>query len=114
MFNYSIQDRITEWAVTTFGAAIEFWPLYQRFLMEFDELDREATALFDLELSEFDGKEQKRLASEMADVMITLYNLAGQLGVDLDQAIEDKQTINEGRKWTRHGDGTGQHIKENV
>jgi NTP pyrophosphatase (non-canonical NTP hydrolase) len=52
-----------------------------------------------------------KLKGEAADIAITLFRFAGALGFDLLEEVERKQAINEKRKWKRHGDGTGQHIK---
>jgi len=42
------------------------------------------------------------LPSELADIVIRVYDLAGALGIDLDAAIEVKHQYNVGRPY-RHG-----------
>lgn len=44
-------------------------------------------------------------ASELADIMIRVYDLAGALGIDMDAAIEEKHQFNMTRP-ARHGGKT--------
>jgi hypothetical protein len=50
--------------------------------------------------------------AEAADVLITLYVLAGYRGFHLDSAVDDKMKTNRSRRWKANGDGTGYHIPE--
>jgi len=43
--------------------------------------------------------DSSRLASELADVMLYLLQLASLSGVDLGQAVLDKLDVNYGRNW---------------
>ena len=111
---YDIQERIHEWAETTFGSANHPYPLYRRIQDELDELKEEL---------EIHGTQQSmhsvrtlesvrgRVAKECADVAITLFRFCGAAGIDLLSEVEKKQDVNESRKWVAHGDGTGKHIK---
>jgi NTP pyrophosphatase (non-canonical NTP hydrolase) len=53
-----------------------------------------------------------QVPAEAADVLITLYVLAGYRGFHLDSAVDDKMKTNRSRRWKANGDGTGYHIKE--
>lgn len=107
-----VQQRIHEWAELTFGSATETLPLINRVESEFVEL-QEVIDLSHISIWEVksDPHMMKDIKNECADIAITLFRLAGSLGFDLLHEVDVKQTINEGRKWKRHGDGTGQHIK---
>lgn len=48
------------------------------------------------------GRKPIGFASELADVVIRVFDLAGWLGIDLAKAIHEKQSYNEGRE-LRHG-----------
>jgi len=108
-----IQARIHEWAEMTFGSATSIEPLFVRIINELSELEKVVDLCSDESLYEIkqDHHTMKLLKGECADIAITLFRLAGALGFDLLAEIDRKQTINEGRKWRRHGDGTGQHIQ---
>lgn len=111
---YSIQTRIHEWAELVFGSATHARPLLDRVKQELDEL--EETLLFNdvnptIAHHQLNAGTMKSIRNELADVAITLFRLAGSYGIDLLEEVDRKQGINEERKWKRHGDGTGQHIK---
>lgn len=46
---------------------------------------------------------------EYADVLIVLFDLAWQHGIDLDRAVYQKMSINEAREWSRDDNGIYQH-----
>jgi len=50
------------------------------------------------------------IGREAADVLILLYRLADQFGLDLDGEVQGKMAINRARKWSAKGDGTGSHV----
>jgi len=52
------------------------------------------------------------IGPEAADVRITLAALAGTYAIDMDGEVNRKMIVNRARKWSRHGDGTGQHIRD--
>jgi len=108
------QSRIHEWAELTFGSATHLKPLYTRTYSEFLELADEVNILgpeATIDGVKMNPKAMNILKGECADVAITLFRFAGALGFDLLEEVHTKQSINERRKWRRHGDGTGQHIK---
>ena len=45
------------------------------------------------------GEELTRMAAELADVALYLLQLASISGIDLEQAILDKLSVNYGREW---------------
>ena len=110
---FDMQARIHEWAETVFGSASHIAPLYRRVLDELGELDEEMEMNMGLTVGEVreNPAAVKHIKDECADVVITLFRLAGSLGFDLLEEVGRKQSINEGRRWRSHGDGTGKHIK---
>jgi NTP pyrophosphatase (non-canonical NTP hydrolase) len=46
-----------------------------------------------------DEADKAELASELADVMLYLLQLASISGIDLGQAVMDKLKVNDGRNW---------------
>ena len=99
--SHPLQKRIGEWRQITFGTP------------HVDALHRRARE----EMAEFqDVIHHNKFATmkEAADVVVTLFALAEYEGFDLLTAVERVQDQNELRRWKRHGDGTGQHIKEAV
>lgn len=97
---YETQHTITKWARETFGKAVDFSRMIDRAREEFDELD----------LAVQQKKPVERLAMEMADVLIVLYNAASIISIDLAAGVRKKMVINRLRKWKSRGDGTGQHL----
>lgn len=45
------------------------------------------------------------VADELADVLIFLASIANRAGVDLDQALRDKEAVNETRTWRPDSQG---------
>ena len=93
------QKSICDWAEKIFGPVTDPCALVERAMMEMKELD---DAVADRDLSE--------IGREAADVMILLYRLVDQFGLDLDGEVQAKMAINRARKWSAKGDGTGSHI----
>lgn len=93
------QQSICDWAEKIFGLVADPRALVTRAMTEMKELDE---AVVDRDLSE--------IGREAADVMILLYRLVDQFGLDLDHEVQAKMAINRGRQWSAKGDGTGSHI----
>lgn len=53
-----------------------------------------------------------KIAAECADVLITLYRVAGLCNFDLLEEVDKKMDINYKRKWKLDGSGCGQHTEE--
>lgn len=96
------QRSITYWADETFGYAASDLKVWERFMDEVRELE---AAMYVSNVA---------AGRECADVLITLYRLADYLHVDLNAEVDRKMAINRARKWHTNGDGTGQHIEEDV
>lgn len=47
-------------------------------------------------------EEPEHFAEELADTVITIFSVAGHLGIDIDAEIKRKMEINKGRSW-KHG-----------
>lgn len=54
------------------------------------------------------------IAEELADATIVGYHAASILGVVMFDEIDRKMDINRRRKWKSNGDGTGQHVDEDI
>ena len=93
------QQSICDWAEKIFGPVADPRALVTRAMTEMKELDE---AVVDRDLSE--------IGREAADVMILLYRLVDQFGLDLDHEVQAKMAINRARQWSAKGDGTGSHI----
>ncbi|WP_368484292.1 MazG-like family protein [Thalassospira lucentensis] len=93
------QRSICEWAEITFGPVSAPVSLVERAMLEMDEL-KEAVLAGD----------HSEIGKEAADVLILLYRLADQFGLDLDREVAGKMGINLSRTWIKKGDGTGSHI----
>lgn len=114
------QVSISEWAQYTFGTAKDPTVLVGRTLEEFGELmalflppdiarkfkDAIAAVRARSRLQELDtGK----IAGELADVLVVLYQVAEAFGVDLLGAVDAKMQVNRNRKWKITAGGIGQH-----
>tara|TARA_Y100000310_G_scaffold314529_1_gene363995 strand:- start:1098 stop:1403 length:306 start_codon:yes stop_codon:yes gene_type:complete len=95
------QYTICRWADSTFGQAT-LTAAHNRLMKEAVEL--EAVVLDPASTPE-------RIIEECADVLITLYRVAGLTGRDLMGAVDDKMSINRARIWRLNGDGTTQHVE---
>ncbi len=94
------QQSICAWAEETFGPATSAATLHARALPEMEELS-DALRTGD----------RQEVAHELADIVILLYRVAQESGVDLHTAIDEKMAINRARQWVPAGDGTGKHVK---
>lgn len=54
------------------------------------------------------------IAEELADSAIVNFHAAEAMDVDLQLWINRKMEINRRRKWNTNGDGTGQHVDEDI
>lgn len=57
---------------------------------------------FDLYLDKTNGEKPEGMPAELADIIIRVADLAGHLGIDLDEAVRVKMQHNETRPY-RHG-----------
>lgn len=57
-----------------------------------------------------DQRDLSEIGKEAADVMILLYRLMDQFGLELGAQCDEKMAINRSRNWQSKGDGTGSHI----
>ncbi|WP_417453253.1 dATP/dGTP pyrophosphohydrolase domain-containing protein [Kiloniella sp.] len=94
------QTTICDWAEKTFGPVKDPGDLLKRALLETTELSES--------IEEHNIQE---IGKETADVVILLYRLLDQYGLDLNKAINEKIAINRARKWEAKDDGTGSHVK---
>jgi NTP pyrophosphatase (non-canonical NTP hydrolase) len=93
------QQAMCDWAEQTFGPVSDPKALWDRAMLEMAELGE---AVADRDISE--------IGKEASDVLILLYRLVDQFGLDLDAELDAKMAINRARKWSSKGDGTGSHI----
>lgn len=90
---------IDTWAEATFGPAPNLNALQIRAAQELNELGQALAT----------GDRAEALA-EAADVAILLHRISALCGGDLAKAVDAKMQINRARRWTKAGDGTGQHF----
>jgi len=93
------QRTMCDWAQKTFGPVRDPKALLSRALLEMEELGQA-----------IDDDDVVEIGKEAADVMILLYRLVDQFGLDLDQEVGAKMAINRSRNWVSKGDGTGSHV----
>ena len=93
------QRSMCDWAEATFGPVSAPVSLVDRAMLEMEELKEAVVA-----------QDHAEIGKEAADVLILLYRLADQFGLDLDQEVAGKMAINRSRTWVQKGDGTGSHI----
>lgn len=96
------QQTISDWANATFGVPTTDASIGWRANGELNEL---INALRDDDAN-------PKAVEEAADVIIVLMRLFQRRGVQFWDEVEKKMKVNRGRKWTRTGDGHGQHVKE--
>jgi len=99
-----MQRRIGQWRHDMFGPVVGV-SLERRILAEIDELIQE------LPTRDSDVYDQYQIEKECADVLVTIMAWFHYTDRSLASVLDKVQTKNEGRKWRRHGDGTGQHVK---
>lgn len=100
------QETIAHWAKAVFGPATEPLVLVDRAQIELDEL---RDAVVD---AQTDHEARKEVGAETADILILLYRLLTEFGLDKQEVIDAKMQINRSRKWNPKGDGTGNHVKD--
>lgn len=81
--------------------------MFKAFRMGLEHLDK-----YELKNSNVDVTEA--IAEELADANIVGYHAASILGVVLFDEIDRKMDINRRRRWKSNGDGTGQHVDEDI
>lgn len=96
------QQRITDWANSTFGKSVSNLRVATRANEEMAELLSE--------LSVDDSSE--KAVEECADVYIVLCRVVENLGFDFQRAVDRKMDINSARRWNLDGSGHGYHVKE--
>jgi len=96
------QQTISDWADETFGAAGSNVRVAARANEEMAELLRALAT----------DENHPKAPEEIADIVIILSRLATRLGVNIDEEIEKKMTINRARIWKRDGSGHGYHVKQ--
>jgi hypothetical protein len=103
MLDETQQNRVVDWADTTFGPTT-IDSAYTRFFLEVVELQDHIFG---------PTRNPQRILEECADCLITLYRVAALANprTSLLAAAEVKLGINKARKWDVNADGTGQHIK---
>lgn len=129
---HETQDTIGPWAVETFGRPTPLAVLRRSCdeileAMEVCVVNNEATrTMFKamrMGLEHLDKyahtqdvlhRLAHRIAEEIADSEIVNKHAAYVLKVDLQTYIDRKMEINRRRKWKSNGDGTGQHVDEDV
>lgn len=93
------QQTISQWAEQTFGPAGSNLRVAVRANQEMAEL------LTRLAINDNDPA----AATEIADIVITLYRVATRLNKDIDAEVQRKMAINRAREWELDGSGCGQH-----
>lgn len=96
------QGSVAAWADATFGPSASNMRIAARANEEMAELLRA--------LSVDDAN--SGAAVEVADVVIVLYRLARNLGVDLHAEVDRKMAINRAREWKLDGSGHGYHVRQ--
>lgn len=104
LFEIEDQASVTQWARETFGRPKSSWALWERCLIEVEEAE---DVLREWAVGHTNYAE---LGPELADVLIVLYQVASQLGLNLNDEVAKKMKINRERKWSINDDGTGQHV----
>ena len=92
-------NTIRAWGDATFGEVKDLAALVSRARGELDEL-AEAVRAGDM----------AEAGREAADVVILLHRLVALAGMDLNEQVDAKMTINRARTWKAAGDGTGGHV----
>lgn len=107
------QKAINDWQERTFGLkTASVSAIHKKLREEQKELKAEVGALLgeNLSLAELESL-IKNIGVEIADNIIVLMQLAGRLGIDIQDNIDQKMEKNVRRQWNVNSDGTGQHVK---
>lgn len=94
------QNSIVAWIEATFGPV----PTNARIVSRANEEMAELLRCVTLDDAHPD------LAEEMADVVIVLYRLAKNLGVNLQEEVDRKMAKNRSRSWKLDHQGSGYHV----
>lgn len=127
------QNSVSEWAIKQFGVPTPLAVLRRMCDevlegMELCVIENEATrTMFKamrMGLNHLDKYELPKtwhtpdligeIAEELADASIVGYHAAGILGIVMVDEITRKMDINRRRRWKSNGDGTGQHVDEDL
>lgn len=98
------QQTVNAWQRETFG----FCPpgaAFRKFQEEVEELRQAFVGLYETD----DPKALPAVIKELADVQIVLWQIAGAMQQDMQQAVDAVMIQNRARTWNLRGDGTGQH-----
>ena len=80
-------------------------------------LDRVLDEIVELEMSlnppsGVGGVRMSEVGQEAADVVIALAGMCRRYGIDLQEEVDKKMSVNRARKWKVFSNGTGKHVKE--
>lgn len=120
------QRSVHRWRLETFGSGADRIRVFGRMLEEVAELGEKLGAdsfgaarlralaqEFQVDGAVWPSGDRAKIADELADVLIVLYGLAGDLGADLLTEVDKKMKINRRRRWTRGREpGLGRHVRE--
>ncbi len=96
------QESISKWIKQTFGEARSNSRIVARANEEMAELLSYSTS----------NDNHEKIAEEIADIFIVLYEVATNVGVDIHKEVNQKMEVNRARKWKLDNTGCGQHIEE--
>lgn len=96
------QLSVAKWADETFGPVSSNARIAARANEEMAELLRALTA----------DDTHPKAAEEVADIVIVLYRLMRNLGVDLLSEIDRKMAVNRNRQWMLDATGHGYHVRD--
>ena len=94
------QSTVNAWQRETFGPQTDREAIMEKLSEE----------LWELNHAVYRDVGRKKVAEEMADVCIVLWQLAGAYNIDLTDAVASKMAVNRARRWNVRGDGTAQHV----
>lgn len=106
------QTGIYNWQCSTFGETA-LWPAFERFQQEYFEFrDKLHAYVHNVQTTRADDiGARNEITFEMADMYITMVRVAGLLGTNILQAVDEKMDVNEAREWNVGPDGNGQHVE---
>lgn len=94
------QKTVATWARETFGQATNM-----RAATRANEEMAELLKAFAI------SEKHPKAPEEMADILICMYRIAENLGVDLHAEVDKKMAINRTRSWERDESGCGYHVE---
>lgn len=95
------QRTVARWARETFGPATNM-----RAATRANEEMAELLKAFAID------EHHPKAPEEMADILICMYRIAENLGVDLNAEVVKKMAINRARTWATDESGCGYHVKK--